>query len=64
MIIVYFEYGAKVFFFGVTAGKQTTHCSPSRDEVANELYTLQRNEWTEGLRYPNLKMFKGWRCAP
>jgi len=45
MIIVFFEYEAKPFFFGVTAGKQTTRCSLSRDDVANELYVLQKDEW-------------------
>lgn len=45
MVIVFFEYEAKIFFFGVTAGKQITRCSSSHDEVANELYSLQMAEW-------------------
>lgn len=45
MVIVFFEYEAKTFFFGVTAGKQTTRCSSSRDEVARELHALQLDEW-------------------
>jgi hypothetical protein len=45
MVIVFFEYEAKAFFFGVTAGKQITRCSSSREEVASELHALQLDEW-------------------
>ncbi len=52
MIIVFFEYEAKPFFFGVTAGKQTTRCSLSRDDVANELAALQKDEGGRSDRGP------------
>lgn len=45
MIIVFFEYDARPYFFGVTSGKQTTGCSLSYNDVAAELFDLQKAEW-------------------
>lgn len=47
MVIVFFEYGSKLYFFGVSSGKQTTRCSSSYSEVANELDALEKGEWQD-----------------
>ncbi|NLS04319.1 hypothetical protein HGP14_13235 [Rhizobium sp. P32RR-XVIII] len=52
MVIVFFEYGPKLYFFGVTSGKQTTRCSLSYSDVANELQALEEEEWQDGREIP------------
>ncbi|PZU82824.1 MAG: hypothetical protein DI528_18505 [Shinella sp.] len=52
MVIVFFEYGPKLYFFGVTSGKQTTRCSLSYSDVANELQALEEEERQDGHEIP------------